>query len=58
VQSPLLVRQFNGRRRTSGTQIRQIRDLGTCHEKYGVLPAQQHICGLDRTSFGPKGATK
>jgi hypothetical protein len=26
--------------------------------KGGVLPEQQHICGLDRTSFGPKSATK
>jgi hypothetical protein len=26
-------------------------------KKYGALPEQQHICGLDRTSFGPKDAT-
>jgi len=57
MQSALLARQLDGDRRTSRTQIRQIRGLGTRREKYGVLPEQQHICGLDRTSFGPKDAT-
>jgi len=56
-ENPLLARQFDGGRRTSKTQIRRIRGHGTRREKYGVLPEQQHICGLDRTSFGPKAAT-
>jgi hypothetical protein len=31
-RNPLLARQFDGDRRTSRTQIRRIRDPGTCRE--------------------------
>jgi hypothetical protein len=56
-ENPLAARRFDGDRSTSRTQIRRLRGHGTRREKYGALPEQQHICGLDRTSFGPKAAT-